>query len=115
MRIWAPQGDAEFMPVLGDLTEEQLAVVERNLKAAVPDVRFIRVQDGTWIPALRRFTIKVHREDRERASPVISATTRALSPMLLRRRAIREERDVAALVRQYVRATGDGDPVAADV
>ena len=112
MRIHAPRDDDEFVDVIGGLKEEELVVVERLLATDAPDIRFVRVQDENWIPSVRRYTIKVHREDRERFSVLVFAMLGVLTPMLFQPRVVAEELEVAAQVRHYVRAIEADDSTA---
>jgi hypothetical protein len=115
MRIFPPSEAGQLLNTLGGLTEEELALVESRLKTEAPDVRFLHVPDESWIPWVRRFTLRVHRDDRQRASPVIDAVLRVLDPLSFRPRVLRWESALAAHLRQYVRAREAGDPVATTV
>ena len=113
MLICAPQPDATFAPVIGGLTDEEFSLFERRLRLAVPMVRYTKEQDEGTHPAVQRFTLKIHCEDRERALGIVHEVLEGISPR--RPRLEREDREIAALVRQYSRALQADDRIAAEL
>jgi hypothetical protein len=79
----------------------------------VPSVRLLREQDEVSHPAVVRFTLKIHREDRERALGVVHDVLERICPS--RPRLTRDDRDIAALVRQFARAVQASDRIAAQL
>src|SRR5262249_52586988 len=92
--------------------EEQRVGIEHQLAADAPDIRFLMVQDESWITTVRRYTLRFHRDDREKARLLIDKALTALDPSKPVGRVGRTEARLAATVRQYVRAKDAEDRVA---
>lgn len=110
MLIHAPSPDAEFAPVFGGITAEEFNVFDEYLAAVVPAVRYLKELDEGGHPAGPCFTLKLHREDRERALPAIHEAVDRLRPQLPQ--IGRDDRELAALVRQAARAWNSDDQIA---
>ena len=111
MLIYGPQPEAEYVPVLGGLTEEEKGLFESRLRALVPALRFLTEADEDGHPAIRRFLLKLHREDRVRATAAVHEVMERIRPPLSRIEA--PDQDIAALVRQFARAHEADDRPAA--
>jgi hypothetical protein len=113
MLLYAPCNEIEYPPILGGLTEEQFDLFERRLRKEMPEIRFLKLLEEAGFPRLQRFTLKIHHEDRDRATPAIHETMELISPLFPG--IVREEREIAALVRQYVRAKEACDQTATEL
>ena len=112
MLIYAPCPDAEFVPVFGGLTPEQFNLLESYVVAVVPAVRYLKELDERIHPAVQRFTLKLHRDDRERARPAIHEAWNRIRPLP---RITAADHELAALLRQLARAREADDLIAAKV
>lgn len=99
MLIYAPQPDAEFAPVIGGLSDQQFSLLESRLRLLTPAIRYLKELDEGVCPAAPQYTLKLHREDRGRAIPIVHEVMDCIRPRL-----VSEDCDIAALVRQFTRA-----------
>jgi hypothetical protein len=113
MLIYAPCPDEEFAPVYGGITAQQFDALEADLAAVVPPVRYRKELDEGTHPAVQLFTLRVHRHDRERALPAIQEAMSRIAPQLPW--VARQDRELAALLRQLARARGADDHIAAEL
>jgi hypothetical protein len=116
MQIYGPSDRTEFVPVIGGLTENEFQHFEQRLLHDMPDVRYQKHPDQEFFAQVQRFTLVIHRDDRNRA---ISSIYETIESLRLRpginRRIVAREQEIAALVRQYVRAKEANDAAAIDV
>lgn len=115
MRIYPPSKIAEFVGVPGDLTKAECVSLVNRLEADDPSIRFTLVRDEHWMPTVRRFTLCIHRDDRERAGPILRAVGEVSSSPPAGSWRLRTDPRLAACVRQYVRAHDANDALAVQV
>jgi hypothetical protein len=113
MLIYAPSDGEEFAPVVGGLTEDEFRLIEDCLITQAPGVRYLKVADGGTHPSVQRFTLLLHREDRERALPAVDEAVNRIRPYVSRIEWM--DRTLAVLVRQAARAREAGDQAAVDL
>lgn len=113
MLIYAPQPDEEFAPVIGGFSDAQFALLENRLRSLKPAIRYQKELEQGIHPAAPQFTLKLHREDRDRAIAIVHEIMESIRSQLSRREA--EDLEIAALVRQFTRAWHADDRIAADL
>lgn len=113
MLIYGPQPDAEFAPVVGGLSEAQFELFEHSLRRIVPAIRYSKARDQRGHPAVPRFTLSLHQDDRERAIALVHETMDRISPYLPGVR--RFDSEIAATVRQVMRARQADDRIASEL
>ena len=113
MLIYAPQPDAEFAPIIGGLSAELFDLLESRLRSVMPAIRYLKEQEEGTHPAVPQFTLMLHREDRDRAMKVVHEAMARVPPhqFVLER----EDRELAALVRQLTRAWQADDSFAVNL
>jgi hypothetical protein len=113
MLIHAVNGSDEFGRVLGGLTDSEFAIFQERLESEFPALRFAKGLNEVCHPALPRlFSLLVHKQDRSWAYMVVLDLNEQINP----RPSHIEQRDqeIAACVRQLVRAKNAGDQIAFD-
>src|SRR5262249_61200926 len=81
MHIYPPSDANEFGLVVGNLSEEEFSRFEQRLRNELPDVRYLKVPDKKgFFATSQRFSLAIHREDRQRALSVIWETKESFSP-----------------------------------
>ena len=111
MFIYAPSPEAEYAPVFGQLTLEQIGLFERRLSAQVPAVRFVILEEERIHPTVERFILKLHRDDRDRAMAAVQEIVDQIVPLLFPRIKV-HDRNIATLIRQLWRAHEADDQIA---
>lgn len=110
MEIYAPCSDAEYVSTLGAMTADEFALLESRLKEEIPPLRFLKEPEEGVFPTIPLYTLRIHRDDRDRSHSAIQEVLQRLWPQGFGIRS--DDRELAARVRQYVRALEAGDRVA---